>query len=200
MAGSSPTPPGPTPTPNYSVYGNPTIENNIFSASLDNTGCIYTPQSFNPPSQTSWTIQTKIKVNSAVAWKNIWGGFNPETGGRNYSILTQSYNTSGGVQLFLSANGTSWNVTSNGCRFQIPTGNWYVFQLVCEYDNGSYKFKQGLPELESWSAVLSKTTPPIYNYPFAFGLVGIDADLDLTETKIWIGGSLWWEAITQNNT
>ena len=86
---------------------------------------------------------------------------------------------------------------NNDCKGVMYTGTFRTFQIVCTYSNGSYVFKQGYPENSSWTSSITKTSPPLYGKYIGFGASSsMDADFDLTETKIWVDGSLWWEAIT----
>lgn len=195
QVGGGPTPP-PVPTANYSIYGNPSINDYIFTSTTSNDGFIYVPEPFSPGAQKSWKIQVKIKIKTAVAWKDIVSTMSPEDGGLVRSICSQTRSDNSNTQtaLYLSSNESSWNLMNSECKINIPTGDWYVYQIVCDY-GVNYSFKQGFPDNNSWSSVYTTNANPIYNKYIGFGRNGIDADYDLTETKIWVDNTLWWEAI-----
>lgn len=196
--------PGPTPPPSYLTgyqsFGSPVISGNIFQKSQSGSGrnFVYTPQVFNPGAGHSWIIQTKVIINTAASYKNIIATPNISTGGMAYSIVCQTNTSSSnrGFGLYLSTNGTSWNLLNKGCTGSMPTGSWALFQIVCDYNNGNYTYKQGYPQGGSWTASVTKTSPPIYGYYVGFGVAeAMAADFDLSETKIWIDGELWWRAV-----
>lgn len=200
MAGASPGPgpEPPTPTTNYLIYGSPAINGNEYVPDKSALGFIYTNKLFNPGAS-EWIIQTRIKINTAVAWKDIISSVNAQNGAMLYAVVCQTNTDSSnqGYGLYLSSNGTSWNVTSNSPKGAMGTGVWRTFQIVCTRSGNKYIYKMGYPEQSSWTSTISKTTQPAINNYIAFGRNMIDADFDLSYTKIWIDGSLWWEAITE---
>ena len=185
------------PPVNYLVYGSPTISGNTYTPDLNAKGFIYTNQPFNP-GESEWIIQTKIKINNGVAWRDIIASVDI-SGNRQYSIVVQTSNTSGGYGLYMSSNGTSWNIASNNPSGTISLATWRVFQIVCTRSGSNYVYKMGFPELGTWTANRILAAHPIFGKYISFGggfsSVGLDCDIDLTETKIWVGGNLWWEAI-----
>ena len=187
-------------TANYLVYGNPTINGNIFIPDTTQLGFIYTNVPFSPGAGTSWRIQTRIKIHSFAAWKDIMATINPQTGNKAYSFASEFNDTNNNTQysLYLSSNSSSWNLANNVCKGAIVnTNTWYTFQLVCNCSSSTrYTFYQGFPELESWTSTTSKSGPPIYGNYIGFGNNMIDAEFDLSATKIFVGNSVWWEAIT----
>ena len=182
---------------NYRRFGRPTISGNIYIPDTQNAGFIYTIMPFDPGSGHSWTIQTRVKINTAVQEKDIISTVVPETSGMGYSIACQTTTGNSNQQyaLYLSSNGTSWDVANAQAEGVMPTGVWETFQIVCTYSGGTYYFKQGYPETEEWTNTFSATTCPKYGQAIAFGRNGIDAEYDLYETKIWIDGDLWWEPL-----
>lgn len=191
----------PTPTPNYLVFGNPSIQNGILHPDINSRSFIYTNEAFNPDTS-GWTIQTKIRINTAIANKVFIASVDAD-GAFQYSIfvMTDSGSSNTAFKLYLSSNGTSWNLLSGGSEGTMSAGVWRVFQIVCTRSGSNYVYKMGFPELSAWTNAVSKTSHPIYGKRISFGgganSYGLDADLDLAETKIWIGDTLWWEALTQ---
>ena len=200
QSGSSPTPPA--PTINYLTFGSPTIVDGIFStsSSASEKAFVYTNEVFNPGAGHSWIIQTRVKINTAVAWKDIISTIKQSDGEMEYSIVseTRSDNSNQQYALYLSSNGSSWNLANSECKGSMYTGMWRNFQIVCTYSNGNYVYRQGYPELGSWTSAITKTSPPLYGKYIGFGTsLNMDADFDLSATKIFVDGELWWEAITE---
>lgn len=202
MLGGVEPPPPPPPTINYLVYGNPTINGTSYIPDTSAKGFIYTDQPFDPGTN-GWIIQTKIKINTSTAYKDIISSVN-SNGDRQYSITAQfnEENQNRTYALYLSSNGTSWNLSGGKPIGTMTAGTWRVFQIVCTRSGSNYLYKMGYPELSSWSANLPLNTHPLWGKYISFGggfaNTSIDCEIDLSETKIWIGGNLWWEAIASN--
>lgn len=193
--------PQPVITPHYLVYGSPTINGASYIPDKSAKGIIYTDQPFNPGTS-AWIIQTRLRINTATAYRDIIASVDVN-GAAQYSIVcqTNTNNDNKGYGLYLSRNGSSWNLTSNSPTGAMGIGTWYKFQIVCTRSSSRYVYKMGFPDLDSWTSSITKSYAPIFGKYISFGGgfngLGIDAEFDLSETKIWIGGSLWWEAITQ---
>lgn len=195
-------PPTPQPTINYLVYGNPTINGTSYIPDTSAKGFIYTNAPFNPGTS-AWTIQTRIRINSAIAWRDLIASVDAN-GASQYSIVVQTNTNSSnqGYGLYLSRNGTSWNLRSNSPTGAMGTGTWYTFQIVCTKSGSRYVYKMGFPELDSWTSTYTSAYAPVFgkyiSFAGGFDTVSPDCEVDLSETKIWIGSTLWWEAITYN--
>lgn len=173
---------------------------------VTNQGYIYTDKPFNPGPEHSWIIQTSLKRNNVGNAQDIFVTVDTDAYGvvsRAYSIVVQSTDGNGRYGLYLSSNGTSWNITSNSPTGSMPADMCRKFQLVCTYENGNYLYKMGYPDLDSWTSVITKTDYPVFDKYIAFGggwqNITMNADFDLKETKIFIDGQLWWSAIKENN-
>jgi len=191
------------PGANFLVYGTPTISNGIMIPDQNNIGFIYCNKSFNPQEQEEWIIQTKIRMLSNVAYRDVISSVN--AAGASIRSIELQQTTGRNASVFLSNNGTSWNISNSNPTASLPQVNnsWYKFQLVCSYVSGSspYRFKFGYPDSGSWSSTKAFASHPTYGVYISFGgglTRGINAEFDLSETKIFIGGQLWWEAITSN--
>lgn len=193
--------PGQTIKTNYLIYGSPTIDGNSYIPNLSSKGFIYTDEPFAPAAGSSWIIQTRLKLNSSNAWRDIWATVD-STGAfvRKFTTQFNTYDSNKRYVFYLSSNGTGWNVLNAKCPGQMQPNVWYKFQLVCTYTGAGYQFKQGYPDRDSWTSVsnVSSYVPINCHVAFGGGAGGtcIDAEFDLSETKIFIDGSLWWEAIT----
>lgn len=185
--------------PNYNIHGYPTIFGTMCTPDDSTENFVYTKEPFNPGTQ-SWIIQTKLKFNSSVAWRDLIASVNANLAGM-YSIVIQRNTDSSnqGYGLYLSNNGSSWNITNNGPKGVFATNTWRKFQLVCTKSGNNYIYKMGYPELDDWTSTLSTTSVPTFGGYISFGggfsRVGADCEIDLSETKIWVGDQLWWSAI-----
>ena len=190
----------PQPTVNYLISGSPTIANGIMSLTGQAArNFIYTNESFAPGSA-DFTIQTSVRYNSFISYRDVLASVNAD-GSRLYSIALQGIVSSGSFsnRLYLSSNGTSWNKMNGALRVGTGvTGEWRdikverasnVFRVYIRARGGEWAYNGQ-----------STVTGITFNSPIAFGggfaNGEIDGDIDLAETKIYIGGSLWWEAIT----
>lgn len=187
-------------TPHYLVYGSPTINGTSYSPDMTARGFICTDEPFDPGTS-GWVIQTRLKINTAVAWKDIISSVDANgASARSITCQTNTNSSNKGYGLYLSSNGTSWNVTSNQPTGTFPTGTWYTFQIVCTRSGSNYYYKMGYPDTGSWTGQTQRTAAPVFGRYISFGAgyanLGIDAEYDLSYTKIWINGNLWWEAIT----
>lgn len=188
-------------TPHYLVYGSPTINGTSYSPDKTARGFIYTDTPFDPGTY-GWVIQTRLKINTAAAWKDIIASVDVSgNSARSITCQTNTNSSNRGYGLYMSSNGTSWNVLNNQPTGVFPTGTWYTFQVVCTRSSSNYLYKMGFPDTGSWTGQQQRTTHPVYGKYISFGAgyanLGIDAEFDLSYTKIWINGNLWWEAITQ---
>lgn len=190
------------PVSNYLIVGSPTINGNIMIPDTSARGFIYTNKAFDPGTK-GWVIQTKMKLKTAIAWRDIIASVDSD-GASKYSIVVE-FNTGNNNQrytMYLSGNGTSWNIANNSTPGTFPLNEWMVFQFVCTRSGSNYVYKMGFPETPSWTSNLSKTSHPLYGRHIAFGggFAGTspDCEIDLSETKIWIDGDLWWEAVSSS--
>ena len=187
-------------TKNYLVYGSPEIVGTTMVPDQVQKGFIYTDKVFNPSDSSFWTLQTKIKMLSYTSWADIFGMVDA-SGEQVRSYVTQE-NEINEFYSYLSNNSSSWNLASNAATLSLPSiGDDVVVQVQFELRlgyNNRYHIRIGYPDLSTWSSWANVSGHPTYGYHIAFGGgwgTGIDAEFDLTETKIWIDNALWWEAI-----
>lgn len=189
----------PGPELNYLISGSPTIAGGIMSLTGQSArNFIYTKEAFAPGSA-DFSIETSVRYNSFISYRDVLASVNAD-GSRLYSIALQGFVSSGSLsnRLYLSSNGTSWN-KMNGTRHVGTgvTGEWRdikverasnVFRVYIRVRGGEWAYNGQ-----------STVTGITFNSPIAFGggfaNGEIDGDIDLAETKIYIGGALWWSAI-----
>lgn len=191
----------PQPTVNYLISGSPTIANGIMSLTGQAArNFIYTKEAFAPGSA-DFTIQTSVRYNSFIDYRDVFASVNDD-GSRLYSIALQGIVSNGSLsnRLYLSSNGTSWNKMNGTRRANTSiTGEWRDFKV----ERASNVFRVYIRARGGdWTFSGSSTVTGItFNSPIAFGggfaNAEMDGDIDLAETKIYIDGSLWWEAITE---
>lgn len=189
----------PGPELNYLISGSPTIAGGIMSLTGQSArDFIYTKEAFAPGSA-DFTIQTSVRYNSFLDYRDVFASVNAD-GSRLYSIALQGViaNELLSNRLYLSSNGTSWN-KMNGTR-RVNTGITGAWRDI-KVERASNVYRVYIRSRGGeWSYSGSSTVTGItYNCRIAFGggfaNVEIDGDIDLAETKIYIGGALWWSAI-----
>ena len=195
---------GITPGTNYLVYGSPSISNGIMTPDQNDIGFIYCNKPFNPGDGIPWTIQTKIKMKSYVTYRDLFSTVEQDgTSVRSIEVQSTNSNSGRNYKSYLSNNGTSWNIRSGVTSGNLPQLNetWYKIQYVCTYSSNRYYFKAGYPDEDSWTTSTYSSSHPTYGKYISFGgglSRGINAEFDLSETKIWVNGVLWWEAISSS--
>lgn len=181
---------------NFRIFGSPTIANGIMSLTgQSERNFIYTKDAFAPGSA-DFSIQTSVRYNSFQSYRDVFASVNDD-GSRLYSIVLQSVVSNGVLsnRLYLSSNGTSWNKMNGTRRVNTSvTGEWRDFKV----ERVSNVFRVYIRERGGeWAFSGSSTVTGItFNSPIAFGggfaNAELNGDIDLTETKIYIGGQLWW--------
>lgn len=190
----------PVPGVNYLISGSPTIVGNIMT--LDGSATrtfIYTKERFTPGSS-DWSIETKIRLHSPhTNYCDVIAAVT-DNGERKYQITVEGSKSGSGLQFntYASSNGTSWNLINAKASFAIGvTDVWrYVKLEKASGKLAAYQKSEG----GSWATLgTSNYTYTGVDAKIAFG--GgfanncMNADIDLSETKIYIAGQLWWSAI-----
>lgn len=198
----------PQPTVNYLISGAPTINGTIMTMpAIDGSrDFIYTPERFAPGSS-DWSIETAVRYHSFAMNNTDLFATVTDDGARNYSITLQndtnhtSAKDSYRSHLYLSSNGTSWNKMS-GTKYVTASllETWYGMR-VTKIGNAFRVQIRNISSGGNWGDNGSQTITGItFNSRVAFGggfaNRSLNADFDLAYTKIYIDGSLWWEAIT----
>lgn len=185
--------------PNYLISGEPIINGNILTPSTPR-GFIYTPEAFDPGDGVSWAIETRIILNTNIAWRDFVSFVNAD-GSQVRAFACQQHTNVGSRRygLFASNNGTSWNILNNSPYGTMYAGTWRKFRIECTYVSGRYSYRMGYPDSSDWSGTQTRDAHPTYGLHVAFGggyaNNAIDGNIDLSYCKIFIGGVLWWSAI-----
>lgn len=186
---------------NYLINGSPTITSGTILTPASPRGFIYTPEAFNPGSS-SWSIETSVRLNSFMDYRDVFSTVKAD-GTRVYNIAAQCTHSSSSntrMDLYMSNNGTSWNKLGGTKYVGIGVKNtWRDLRLTRSGNTYELSIRaRGGSWASNGAFSVSSMT---FGYPIAFGggfaNNAIDGDIDLEYTKIYIGGSLWWEAVTQ---
>lgn len=189
-------------SPNFTAVGNPSISGTVLSPSDGNF--VKTPSNFSP-GNSSWRAVAKVKLNSAlstspIAYADIFGGVDSS----NASIRTMMLEFNGDVAEgcyagFIASSLSSWNIAGNGSIWgldlKVPNWQWYELKF-----DGTQTYSIGVSsDGETYTTVKSvtSTNKVLGGYPVGFGLERngvLNGDIDLAECKIYIDGSVWWEA------
>ena len=189
----------------YSVSGSPVISGGIlYLPGSEQRVFIYTPQRFAPGSA-DWSIETKIRLHAFTPnYSDVLSSVG-DSGERNWVFCVQGeVSTWQGSQnkafhLFASTDNRSWNLINNGDAFGI--GVLEVWRYVkLEKKSGKLAGYQKYDGTDNW------ITNGVYDYNYTgintkvafgggFANRNTNCDIDLSETKIYIGGELWWRAI-----
>ena len=190
-------------TVQYVKVGNPTITDNILTPSYGNF--IRTNIPFSPNGQ-PWEIRTKLRVLTLPTnWRSVIGSVDSD--GVYAKICQIQINSNKQLTMYGSSDGVNWDALSNfytDNNALNETGIWYYIKF--EFTGTAYKitlYKDG------WDGTVYKTkstnssTSIMDGQYYGFGLsrdssiVYMDAEYDLSETKIYINGNLAWSAIAE---
>lgn len=187
------------PLRGYLVNGTPTFNGNIMTPAAPR-GFIYTPEAFDPGDGVSWAIETRIILNTNIAWRDFVSFVNAD-GSVVRAFACQQHTNVGARRygLYASNNGTSWNILSNSPYGTMYPGTWRKFRIECTYVSGSYSYRMGYPDNSDWTSTQTRSAHPTYGLRVAFGGGfndnAIDGNIDLSYCKIFIDGVLWWSAL-----
>lgn len=180
----------------YIEVGNPTITDNILTVA-DNI-FIKSNQLFSPNNDT-WKVRCKARRTEGLgSYGDLYGSVNSDNSSARGLLLEFSNAQAGVGSMFLSSNGTSWDIaTTSAQSYPSVTNTWIWYEMA--YDGTNYTSKYSL-DGESWTTAKTVTSGSklIGGYAIGFGLKRngyYHGDIDLSECKIWIDGQLWWSAI-----
>lgn len=169
------------------LYDNNGIISNFNSGDTNNRNYIKIP-SFQPGSQ-PWEIKTRIYLTDRSNDKRILGTVSTET---NNPVI--GIGTDGKFYVYLSANGSSWNITSNSkSTSAVSLNTWHTIRIL--WSGTQYRIL--VDGTQYWS--INSTTPIYRNYdPLCLGgTLNLSSfaggKIDLKNTLIYINNKQVWE-------
>ena len=173
------------------------MASNFGTAALTGRNIITITKPFKPSSNI-WYIKTKfVTPDNVVSVSDFCGSASSVD--FTYPIMTIR---DGFFKLYLSSNGTSWNIASNisGTHSVQPNTEYWV---VFGYNGSEYYLDYSLDGVDYTRDITISSALPIYNSNYLFGignhLYSTSAQepflgtIDLYETKIYINNDLFWE-------
>lgn len=191
--------------PNATVVGKPTITDNVVSGiSLGNF--LTMPEVFNPGDK-SWEIFIRAKTAATIKHRE-WLIGSGNTAGQEAGYITMGLDNKGKPLLFLTSNGSSWDIASTVTGSTIlDTDTYYLFRLrfirvgisgaVYIYDISSDNGQSWTEEIRI-NNTYSIFVPAI---PYAIGTSYYKrshdqfwtGSIDLSQSYIKINGEYWWK-------
>jgi hypothetical protein len=191
--------------PNATVVGNPTITDNVVSGiSLGNF--LTMPEVFNP-SDNSWEIVIRAKTAATRSHRD-WLIGSGNTAGQDYGYITMGLENNGKPLLYLSSNGSSWNIASAVAGSTIlDTDTYYLFRLRfirVEITGAVYIYDISSDNGQSWTEEIridSTYSVFVPTIPYAIGISYYSrspnqfwaGSIDFSQSYIKINGKYWWK-------
>ena len=176
----------------FTVVGSPVISADGVASGFSSSAYLTLPIIFQP-SNKKWEIDFKITPNRIDTHNDFFGS----SSGTDYKHIGLGVASNGKFALFLSSNGTSWDISSNrGGTTSIETGTLYYLKLI--YNGTSYKLYSSTNNIDWITEISIDNSNAIYQntvvqslginkvsssnyYPFT-------GSIDLNAFKIYIGG------------
>lgn len=179
---------------NFTTVGNPTIENEILTGGSGKY--LLTNEIPDLATADSWEIQT-VYTHSATntANKTIWGN----AGSVDYLTPCLIVHPTA-IRLFLSSNGTSWDINETGDSNITPVAGT-TYYLKAGFDGTQYYIDYNTDGGETYTRAwtLASTTKVHCSAQICFlNLARVsttywsDGTIDLSKTLIKIGDNIWW--------
>ena len=180
-------------TRGYYRVGNPTINNNILSPSEGNF--VKTNMLFSP-NTSPWEIRAKVKFAdvSQRDYQDLFGSVSPENASVR-SVLCEFSLPSIGV--FLSDTDSAWKITGDFLRTSSVSANQWIW-LKLGYDGTNYYIEMSTDGETFTRSTYAATFTVQSGYAVGFGMkrnAVFSGEIDLTECKIYIDGTLVWSAV-----
>lgn len=173
------------------VVGSPTVSNGVVSG-FSSANYLTLPEAFSPGSNT-WEYVQRIKFSNISAQEHFIGC-------RNHNFpLVKLYNSK--FMMYVSSNGSSWNVASEKVGTFVPTANTYYWiklrftgsAYILSYSTNGSTFTDDIT-VSSTATIKGGSNIVIGNSwtdrPLTTGTV------DLTQSYIKINNKLWWQGGT----
>lgn len=191
--------------PNVTVVGSPTITDNVVSRiSLGNF--LTMPEVFNPGSN-SWEIVIRAKTAATRSHRD-WLIGSGNTAGQDHGYITMGLENNGKPLLYLSSNGSSWNIASAVTGSTIlDTDTYYLFRLrfiSIKITGAVYIYDISSDNGQSWTEEIRiDSTYSIFvpTIPYAIGISYYSkspnqfwaGSIDFSQSYIKINGEYWWK-------
>ena len=187
----------PTHYTGYVEVNSPTISDNILT--VGDAKFIKSNQLFSPGDNT-WTVRCKARRTSALgSYGDLYGSVNSDNSSARGFLLEFSRSDGGIGAMFVSSNGTSWDISSSGqSGFPSSSDTWILYEI--SFTGTTYEAKYSTDDGSTWTTAKTVTSSAklIGGYAVGFGVKRngyYRGDVDLSECKIWINNQLWWSAI-----
>ena len=191
--------------PNATVVGSPTITDNVVSGiSLGNF--LTMPEVFNPGAN-SWEIVIRAKTAATRSHRD-WLIGSGNTAGQDCGYITMGLENNGKPLLYLSSNGSSWNIASAVAGSTIlDTDTYYLFRLRfirVGMTGAVYIYDISSDNGQSWKEEIRiNNTYSIFvpTIPYAIGISYYSrspnefwaGSIDFSQSYIKINGKYWWK-------
>lgn len=187
---------------NVTVVGSPTINNGVVSGFSSSNYLILT-HTFNPGNNT-WKKCFKVKTPSNVYLNTVIDGCSTS---KDYQHTGIGISKTAHWAVYLSSNGTSWNIASSHNGSYIIQPNT-VYWVVLEYTGTSYQLSYSLDGENFTQDINISNSLPIYNNQNVPDMLGNAATvfnasgwqpcntIYLDESYITINDELWWKGGT----
>lgn len=180
---------------NFTKTGNPTIYNTSVFTNFNSSNYLTLPTNFNSGNN-SWEMLFKIKSGTDITTEQSWIGSSNQT---NFTYpLWRLQN--GYVCLYLSSNGSSWDISSNNETFQMNANTWYWVKL--KFTGLSYESYYSIDGINYTLAYSLESSVTIYqNQRWNIGVNNWTSnqyhpwlgEIDLAESYIKINNEIWWQ-------
>ena len=181
-----------TDVADYTIVGSPTIADKVASGFSENNYLVL-PEAFNP-SNSSWELLLKVKVKYYSGSNYRYFFSNKDSTNRSLII---GISNSGLFSLYLSSNGSSWDILSggNGSIYAQDNTDYYI---RVKFTGSAYSLEVST-DGTNWSTACSvSSSSKVYSTTYYLGAgynastCAFDGSIDLSEGYIKIGNDTWW--------
>lgn len=175
---------------NFTVVGNPTINYSTGVVSGFSAGdYLTTSEPFNPSSN-PWEIVICSSMNNTSGTTFFMGSRDS-----NLSFIIGA--VSGVLYMWLSSNGSSWNIASGEHTYNISCPTSVYFYLKLSFTGTKYSLEVSTDKINWQTAAEVSSSSNMYPSEILLGncydLGGeLDGSIDLSETYINVNGVSWW--------
>lgn len=178
--------------PNVEIIGSPTIVDGVVS-NLSMNNYVTIPDF--PSGVTNFEIMLKVNFKQFGVWQHFF------TTSYLYSV-TISCSNAGVLRLYLSSNGTSWDLSNGNGKTQLTAGVTYYIKLT--FDGSTYRLFVS-PDKTDWKEEVTVSSTKSVASNNSYGCMGKGwtkepasyTSFDLNESYIKIDGQTWWEGVTR---